>query len=216
MKKRSLNPRRRILCVSATYPLFRQTDRQAYKDTPSWNSIYSLDCRLANQVILISQLIYIGESGLHCSKKLFSFCKKTIFCSVVESYLEHLSLLIIGSSIYDSIFVVKSFISDSSDITHRHWQPLSRARGPFVSGWTLMLFASSNLLKEENRRKGNKMVGDPGYDPSHHAVMSSRPSHLAHPPRWIGAPSRIRTDTVRILSPLTLTCWPTGAICDSI
>jgi hypothetical protein len=38
------------------------------------------------------------------------------------------------------------------------------------------------LLKEDNRRKGNKVVGDPGYDPSHHAVMSSRPSHLAHPP----------------------------------
>ena len=27
-----------------------------------------------------------------------------------------------------------------------------------------------------------KLVGDPGYDPSHQAVMSSRPSHLAHPP----------------------------------
>ncbi len=39
------------------------------------------------------------------------------------------------------------------------------------------------LLKEDNRRKSNKMVGDPGYDPSHHAVMSSRPSHLAHPPQ---------------------------------
>lgn len=38
------------------------------------------------------------------------------------------------------------------------------------------------LLKEENRRKSNKLVGDPGYDPSHHAVMSSRPSHLARPP----------------------------------
>lgn len=38
------------------------------------------------------------------------------------------------------------------------------------------------LLKEDNRRKGKRMVGDPGYDPSHHAVMSSRPSHLAHPP----------------------------------
>jgi 5-methylcytosine-specific restriction endonuclease McrA len=38
------------------------------------------------------------------------------------------------------------------------------------------------LLKEDNRRKGNRVVGDPGYDPSHHAVMSSRPSHLAHPP----------------------------------
>ena len=38
------------------------------------------------------------------------------------------------------------------------------------------------LLKENNRRKGKRMVGDPGYDPSHHTVMSSRPSHLAHPP----------------------------------
>ena len=38
------------------------------------------------------------------------------------------------------------------------------------------------LPKLVNRKKGKKMVGDPGYDTSHHTVMSSRPSHLAHPP----------------------------------
>jgi 5-methylcytosine-specific restriction endonuclease McrA len=38
------------------------------------------------------------------------------------------------------------------------------------------------LSKIENRKKGNKMVGDPGYDPSHKTVMSCWPSQLAHPP----------------------------------
>ena len=38
------------------------------------------------------------------------------------------------------------------------------------------------LTKEDNRRKNNRLVGDPGYDPSHQSVMSRWPSQLARLP----------------------------------